>query len=169
MAMGVPPSEDSGLDIATAVRVTGERGVCLENSWDYSNPEQRFVLEPPPSCDTEAAQHKTILAFAAPTLPTIKASLAQGFPLLFGMEVFSSLISEQCADTGEVQMPADGEQRQGGHAVLCVGFSDADQRLIFRNSWGAWGKDGSGNGSLPYEFVTRGLASDFTTIRRVTP
>jgi C1A family cysteine protease len=48
-----------------------------------------------------------------------------------------------------------------------VGYDDAQQRFIVRNSWGAgWGL--KGYFTLPYAYVTgTDLASDFWTIRVV--
>jgi C1A family cysteine protease len=38
-------------------------------------------------------------------------------------------------------MPRTGEAMLGGHAVAAVGYNDADQRFIVRNSWDSkWGK-----------------------------
>ena len=40
-------------------------------------------------------------------------------------------------------MPTPGEKLLGGHAVLAVGYDEAEQRFIVRNSWGTgWGKKG---------------------------
>ena len=55
----------------------------------------------------------------------------------------------------------------GGHAVLAIGYDDANQWLLVRNSWGPqWGMQGYF--TLPYAYVTHpSLASDFWTIRVV--
>jgi C1A family cysteine protease len=60
-------------------------------------------------------------------------------------------------------MPVDGER---GHAVLMVGYDDATQRVIVRNSWGAsWGQ--GGYFTMPYQYVVdRNLASDLWTITK---
>jgi C1A family cysteine protease len=52
--------------------------------------------------------------------------------------------------------------------VLAVGYDDASQTFLVRNSWGAdWGQ--AGYFTMPYAyFTTRGLSSDFWTIRIVT-
>jgi len=62
-------------------------------------------------------------------------------------------------------VPSDGESVLGGHAVLAVGYSDAPQRFLVRNSWGpAWGIHGYF--TLPYAYATNpNLADDFWTIR----
>jgi hypothetical protein len=40
-----------------------------------------------------------------------------------------------------------------GHVILLVGYSRAERRFLFRNSWGpAWGSEGYG--TLPEEWVT---------------
>ena len=62
---------------------------------------------------------------------------------------------------------AAGEAVIGGHAVVGVGYDDAKQWFIVRNSWGAgWGM--KGYFTLPYAYVTdASLAGDFWTIRVV--
>jgi C1A family cysteine protease len=72
----------------------------------------------------------------------IKQVLASGYPIIFGFTVFGSFESDQVAQTGILNMPVDGEQCQGGHAVLMVGYDNATQRVIVRNFLG--GKLGAG-------------------------
>ena len=80
--------------------------------------------------------------------------------------VYESFESPEVAQTGVMPIPQPGEQPLGGHAVLAVGYDDAKQVLIVRNSWGtAWG-DG-GYFYMPYAIVTElKLALDFWTIRK---
>ena len=72
------------------------------------------------------------------------------------------------AKTGVLSMPGPDEDVVGGHAVLAVGYDDATQTFLVRNSWGAdWGQ--AGYFTMPYAYLTtRGLSSDFWTIRIVT-
>jgi C1A family cysteine protease len=53
----------------------------------------------------------------------------------------------------------------GGHAVMAVGYDDATQRFLIRNSWGsAWGLQGYF--TMPYDYLhNRNLSDDFWTIR----
>jgi C1A family cysteine protease len=55
----------------------------------------------------------------------------------------------------------------GGHAVLGVGYDDAKQMFLFRNSWGAtWGQ--GGYGFIPHAYlVDSNLSDDFWTIRTI--
>jgi len=64
-------------------------------------------------------------------------------------------------------MPKSNEQVVGGHAVVAVGYDEAKQWFLIRNSWGArWGL--KGYFTMPYAYLTdRNLADDFWTIRVV--
>ncbi len=74
---------------------------------------------------------------------------------------------QSVAKTGNAPMPQPGEKTLGGHAVLAVGYDDANQWFIARNSWGTgWGMQGYF--TLPYAYLTsRSLSSDFWTVRVV--
>jgi C1A family cysteine protease len=71
------------------------------------------------------------------------------------------------ARSGNAPMPAPSERAIGGHAVVAVGYEDANQWFVVRNSWGTnWGL--SGYFTMPYAYLIQtGLASDFWTIRIV--
>jgi C1A family cysteine protease len=86
---------------------------------------------------------------------------------VFGFTVYESFESEQVAKTGKVPLPPRSEQVLGGHAVLAVGYNDAQQSFIVRNSWGPnWGM--KGYFWMPYGYVTDPqLASDFWAIYTV--
>jgi C1A family cysteine protease len=64
-------------------------------------------------------------------------------------------------------MPGWAERPIGGHAVMAVGYDDARQWMLVRNSWGPeWGM--KGYFTLPYAYLIQGgLAKDFWTIRLV--
>ena len=83
--------------------------------------------------------------------------------------MFQSFESDDVAHTGLVPMPGPSDAPVGGHCVVMVGHDDVTQLFIVRNSWGKdWGKDGYF--FMPYAYVLNpNLASDFWTIRLVTP
>jgi C1A family cysteine protease len=64
-------------------------------------------------------------------------------------------------------LPGADERAIGGHAVMAVGYEDAKQWFMVRNSWGSrWGLEGYF--TLPYAYLTdENLASDYWTIRVV--
>ena len=83
----------------------------------------------------------------------MKACLAAGYPFVFGFTVYESFESADVARTGVASMPAPDEKVIGGHAVLAVGYDDAAQTFLVRNSWGTgWGQ--AGYFTLPYAYFT---------------
>lgn len=165
-----PLSDDSGCQIRDAMKILAADGVCLESTWPYIDPEKRFAVDPPASCDDEAALHRALFYYRLVDLYTIRCSLAQGFPVTLGFDVPESMQTDEVAANGLV-VYSPGEASVGGHAVLCVGHDDgkvmgADRgALLCQNSWGTgWGIGGFF--WLSYEFFNHGKASDFWTVRR---
>ncbi len=101
------------------------------------------------------------------SLSQFKGCLASGYPFVFGFSVYDSFESDEVAKTGVAPMLAHNEKLLGGHAVLAVGYDDAAQRMIARNSWGTgWGQ--AGYFTLPYAYFTEpNLSDDFWTMRLV--
>lgn len=104
-------------------------------------------------------------------LDQIRANLASGLPAMFGFTVYNSYIQASVANKGAIPYPVKGDKVVGGHAVVAAGYDDALQikngsakatvgALLIRNSWGTGWGDG-GYGWLPYEYVLKGLATDW--------
>ena len=93
---------------------------------------------------------------------------------MFGFTVFTSI--SQAGRSGEIPYPTDGENIEGGHAVVAVGYDDrkkiknssrggktTEGAFLIRNSWGTgWGD--SGYGWLPYEYLNQTLAIDWWSL-----
>ncbi len=157
---------DSGAMIRDGMKVVNHQGAPPETDWPYDI--AKFREKPPQKAYDDGLQNQvTTYRRVTRDLNQMKGCLAAGYPFVFGFSVYESFESQDVARTGVVPMPHPGEQLLGGHAVLAVGYDDAQSRFIVRNSWGAgWGQ--AGYFTMPYAYLTqRSLSSDFWTIRLV--
>lgn len=158
--------QDSGATLRDGMKSIATQGVCPETMWPYNI--DQFVQKPAASCYVTAAQHKALqYSRLSQDVPSMKSCLAAGFPFAFGFTVYQSFETDAVSKTGKVPMPGVTEKALGGHAVLAVGYSDASQRFLVRNSWGSsWGINGYF--TMPYEYLTNSdLADDLWTVRLV--
>ena len=165
-AMENTVASDSGAQIRDGIKSVARQGDCPEAEWPYVI--ARFKTRPPAACYRDARKYKVVsYQRVAQTLGQLKGCLASGWPFVFGFTVYESFESPSVARRGHVPLPRSGESVLGGHAVAGVGYDDARQWFIVRNSWGAgWGL--KGYFTLPYAYVAgANLASDFWTIRVV--
>jgi len=170
---------DSGAQIRDGVKSVSKLGVCPEAEWPYvatpadpnTNlwpPGAKPAQKPSPTCYSDALQHKAVTyESVSRDLAQFKGCLAAGYPFVLGFTVYSAFESPQVAQTGVLNLPTSSEQVLGGHAVMAVGYDDAAQRFIIRNSWGTgWGL--KGYFTMPYAYLlSQKLSSDFWTIRVV--
>jgi C1A family cysteine protease len=153
-------SEDAGSTLSTGVKAMREYGMCPLEEWPYD--ESKFAEKPPQQCYDEALKHEVIGASqVCASVLSIKGALAKGFPVILGIDVYSSFESDDVAKTGWIPLPdVDSEQLMGGHAICLAGYSDKEQCFLMRNSWGSdWGF--GGYCWLPYDYMNKEhLASD---------
>ena len=155
-------------------------GIPPEDYWPYDI--AKFDDEPPAFCYAFAQNFQALSYYRLdpPNTPKdallkrIKTNLAAGLPSMFGFTVYSSI--SQAGTTGKIPYPTPGEQVLGGHAIDAVGYDDklgiknsnpggAETKgaLLIRNSWDkSWGD--SGYGWLPYDYVLKGLATDWWSL-----
>lgn len=160
-------NEDAGAMIRDGIKSLNRYGVCTEERWPYSDANPGiFMMQPPVIAYAEALEHRAISYQRIPrVLRSMQACLAAGFPFVFGFSVYESFESDATAATGMMAMPTADEALLGGHAVLAVGYDNATQCILVRNSWGAsWGDGGYFH--MPYDYIlNENLADDFWTIR----
>ncbi len=159
--------QDNGAEIYDGINALANLGICTETVWPYI--ETQFATVPTTTAFQDALSRKiTAYAKVPQDIQSIKTTLVSGYPIVFGFMVYEAFESDIVAQTGILNMPTPQEQCQGGHAVMCVGYDDAQQRVIVRNSWGTgWGMGGTGYFSMPYQYITNPiLASDLWVINR---
>jgi C1A family cysteine protease len=158
--------QDAGAMIRDGVKSVNRLGAPPEPLWPYTI--ARFAQKPPTAAYKEASKHQ-VLSYqrVARDLAQMRGCLASGYPFVFGFTVYDSFESAAVAKSGVLNMPGGGEQTVGGHAVLAVGYTDAAQRFVVRNSWGpGWGQ--KGYFTIPYAYLMSAtLASDFWTLTTV--
>jgi hypothetical protein len=171
---------DAGAYIRDGIKSVASQGDCPESEWTYDGmsadwpsgifpPGAKAAMQPSPQCYTDAIPHKALnYQSVDQNLADMKGCLTSGYPFIFGFTVYESFESADVARTGIVPMPLADEAIKGGHAVMAVGYDDAKNMFIIRNSWGSdWGL--AGYGYMPYAYLLDdNLATDFWTIRIVT-
>lgn len=156
-------TEDSGGFLQDGIDFIHQTGVCPETTWAYDI--NKFTEKPPQNCYTVAENHKcTSFKQLSQNLNQLKQCLINGYPFVFGIQVYDEFESDAVAKTGIVPMPTPSSSNLGGHAIMCVGYDDEHKWFICRNSWGSdWGE--KGYFFLPYAYVNNpNLASDFWSI-----
>lgn len=154
-------NEDSGAKIRDGLKVLRNIGVCPETEKPYDI--SSFTVPPTEQNISEASQYKITSYHRVVDLTMLKSALSEGLPVVIGFKVYSSFESEEVSQSGIVPNPdIQTEDLLGSHAVLVVGYDDANQWAIVRNSWGInWGD--KGYFYLPYQYWTQNLISDMWT------
>lgn len=159
---------DSGAYIRDGIKVVAKQGAGDERLWKYDI--ERFTEEPPLPYAEDASQHLvTEYARVEQNRDAIRAVLAAGDPVVFGIGVYESFESDRVAATGTVPMPKTSEALMGWHAIWMDGYGE--RRTDQLNSWSpGWGN--AGRFSLPWDYVLDpNLADDFwrVTLIKGTP
>ena len=163
---GSPVTEDTGMSISGACGAVSKYGCCSERNWGYDI--TKFTVQPPRPCIIAAHSHTPQYQFlqVPQDLTHIKQALYSGYPVIIGIQVYSSFESDTVAQTGVVPMPdTTKEMLLGGHAVLLISWSDDTQTFTCQNSWtDAWGNKGCF--TIPYAYlIDPNLSNDFCQVR----
>jgi C1A family cysteine protease len=156
--------EDDGAMIRDTVKTLRTFGIFDEKLWPYDPDklnDKGFL-----AFNAQSKKHKTLqYARVMPGDHAFKTVLSSGYPIVFGMTLYQSFESDVVAKTGMVPQPINpNDQPIGGHCMALVGYDDARQLWIVRNSWGAgWGD--KGYCYIPYGMT--GMFEDCWQIKRV--
>jgi len=153
-------------------------GNVPEKHWPYR--ENLYNEEPPQFCFSYGQSNQSLKYFRLDSfdipydilLYEIKIVLTAGFPCIFGFTLYDSVYTEYNSKNGYIPFPVDIDSVVGGHVVLAVGYDDRmyvsiqqeePGAILIRNSWGdRWGR--GGYGWLPYQYVLKGLTSDWWSL-----
>ena len=156
--------EDGGACIADGIKALREDGACSEDTWSYD--KHMVFRKPNDEAYEEAIEHCIDEAHRVKIdLHDMRHCLAEGYPFVFGLQIYDAF--QHDGAHGRIRTPdPDSHEHCGGHAMLCVGYSDEDQVFVVRNSWGPdWG-DG-GYCYIPYDYMTNPhFCHDAWTIRK---
>lgn len=157
--------EDSGAYLRDGIKTLNKDGACPEVLWPYKI--SQFAVKPPEVAYKKAAEDKATGYYRVNVdANSIKTAIASGYPVIAGMLVYSSFETYAVAKTGKVPMPGRYDYLLGGHAVLIVGFNEATQQFIVRNSWGtSWGD--KGYFYLPYAYAVPSLMNDLWVVTTI--
>jgi hypothetical protein len=144
--------EDEGATLSSVIEGLKEYGACTEDTWTFD--PDLVNEEPDQDAYDEGSGFLVESAKAVPTdLTAWKTALAAGNPIIFGLRLYNSF--DKHRKPGLVPPPSSSETGRGshgGHAMLCVGYSDPDEVFIVRNSWGReWGD--KGYCYIPYRYM----------------
>ncbi len=168
-AVGKPRYGRRGAPVCMAdgIKSIRDNGFCSEQQWPYV--ETMFDVKPASSLYEFSARRRAYRYFpVAADIAHLKGCLSEGYPLACGIAMYESFLGPAVRRSGRVALPAAGEGLRGGHALVVVGYDDARQHFIARNSFGPHWGDG-GHCYLPYAFLAdprRGF--DFWIVRAIT-
>lgn len=155
---------EGGSNFFDQLAVLGTRGVCREELFGYST--EGLDREPPQEAIDDAAGHRVLSALQIPLHDSgdrleclrqnhrlFTSALSQGFPVGISLAIYDSF-----GKNGPyINRPDSSDQASGEpghHAMVLVGYSEADKFYIVRNSWG---KDFGDNG---YAYISAAYVDD---------
>lgn len=163
---GLSTEEDTGSSIADTVVAGMKVGFALATSYPYVDDDAQFKKKPPAEVDAEALKHRLRFSYYCPSIETIDASLEQGFPIGFGMQLTSGF---EVIDGSGIYLPKGRDI--GGHAMGVIGKDDAKTAGGYKGFYkvrNQWGEDWAQQGNLwvPKRLFEDGTADEAVTARR---
>lgn len=152
-------NRDCGGQIRDTFKAMNEFGICAEKTWPYIL--KMLTTLPSASSFSEGLEHQSITyeRIYPATKEAIMDAISQGYPIVYGKDLFSSFESEFTKISGIVEMPTKCETMIGGHCMVIFDYDELG--TVELNSWGAaWGHEGTAH--FPWEYVlTEKWCNDF--------
>ncbi|MBO9542206.1 C1 family peptidase [bacterium] len=149
--MAKATKRDTGSFMDVAARVAVKVGAAAEATTPYVDGKAGLAYDASQAEYDEAKAYKQIKMSRVSSVKGMKSALASNHPIIFGVPLYDSFMTKAMAQTGEMPLPGRSESVIGGHAMTMVGYDDAKQAFLVRNSWGKdWGQQGYFY--MPYDF-----------------
>lgn len=159
---------DSGAYNRTTIKSIVKVGVIPESMWPYAT--KTFANPPTVDMFLNTTPHRALAylrldsTYGESYVVRMKKFLMSDYALFTGFAVYDN-IWNVTKENPVLQYPVRGNKLIGGHAVMCVGYSDdintnvGQGAFLMQNSWGKeWGDNGFY--WMPYRFFERGVATD---------
>lgn len=105
--------KDEGATITATIEAVKDFGVCLETIWPHK--KKLVNLKPAPKSYTKATISKVLEAMKIPVdLYYMKSCLAQGFPFIFGLQLYASF-DKAAFNGGVVPVPKSSAAARASH------------------------------------------------------
>lgn len=136
-----------GLNLATAVQSLADAGTVLEVFSPY-----RDIPEPNDARSARASRFTIIDGDHVTGRENIKRAIMEQGPVAARYDVYNDFYSWKAGMPPYRPIKSEANPFVGGHAIAIVGWDDAQQGWIIRNSWGA-DKGDQGNYLIEYGAV----------------
>lgn len=145
-------NENVGTNVCDLISSLRDKGVCLEELCPFK--PDVYDEKPTEEAYADAESRKVTEAKnVSLNLDTMRAALAQGYPLLISARSFHAYVQDA---NGVIEPPSAEELAQdanNNHAMVICGYTDRDGGyFIVRNSWGVTWCD-KGYCYMPYDYV----------------
>ena len=135
---------DGGCTLRQALHSLRTTGWCAETEHPF-HPARVHSAPTLDAYDNAWVYPLVRYARVEPNVDAFRRVLSAHYPIACALPVCASVVTDTVALTGEWPLPTSKDVFQGGHAVVVVGYDDARERFIVRNSWGrGWGEEGYG-------------------------
>ena len=148
---------DKGSYLRHTCKAMHQLGVCPEKLMPYIDGKPNY--EPGIFTNSFAKFWKIKSYIRQLDIEAIKNSIEADHPVLLGVPIYNNWIGLKVKD-----IPLPDGTTIGGHAIVIIGFDDAQQSFHIQNSWGTgWGKYGLA--WLPYKYFEEVSWFDAWSIR----
>ena len=161
-------ADDTGVSNEDLVQAASQNGLCFEADWPYD--ADHFAATPPPELYVAAQQNAVLIATPlSQDYDTVMTMLTMRVPIVAGISVYDSFMSDDVAASGIIPVPSVGvENLRGGHDIVICGANPDQNFAWLRNSWGvSWGINGYAKLPLREYLLNPQFADSLWAIRRV--